>query len=162
MKKIILGIIAVAVLAGGAIFVIAQKAGHVGGPGFGPGRGGHMLGMALRGLDLTDDQQAKVKEIMEASKTNVEPLMHQMRDNHKSIEALTANGAFDQAKVEAAATEQGNIMAKMIVEREKAKAQVFALLTDDQKAKAAEMKSKFKEKMKDGKGFEGKTHRSEF
>ena len=162
MKKIILGIITVVVLAGGAIFVVAQKAGHVGGPGFGHGRGDHMLGMALRGLDLTDDQRAKVKEIMEASKTTVEPLMQQMRDNHKSIEALAATGAFDQAKVETAAAEQGSIMAKLIVEREKAKAQVFALMTDDQKAKAAAMKSKFEEKAKDGKGFEEKPHRSEF
>lgn len=162
MKKIILGIIAVVVLAGGAIFVVAQKAGHVGGHGFGPGRGDHMLGMALKGLDLTDEQKAKVKEIMEASKTSVEPLVKQMRDNHKTIANLGTNGAFDQVKVEAAATEQGNIMAKLIVERERTKAQVFALLTDAQKAKAAAMKSKFEEKLKDGKGFEGKPHRSEF
>ncbi len=161
MKKIIFGILAVVVLAGGAIFVFAQKAGHFGGRGDGPGRGEHMLGMALKGLDLTDDQKASVKAIMEASKTNVQPLMQQMRDNHKTIADLTANGAFEQAKVEAAATEQGNIMAKLIVEREKAKAQVFALLTDDQKAKAAAMKTKFEEHEKDGKGREGKRHGSE-
>lgn len=161
MRKIIIGIIAVVVLAGGAIFVVAQKARHSGGPGFGHCRGDH-IGMALRGLDLTDEQKAKVKEIMDASKANVEPLIQQMRDNHKTIADLGTNGAFDQAKVEAAASEQGNTMAKLIVEKEKAKAQVFALLTDDQKAKAAAMRAKFEEHFKDGKGFEGRPHRSEF
>ena len=161
MRKIIIGIIAVVVLAGGAIFVVAQKARHSGGPGFGHCRGDH-IGMALRGLDLTDEQKAKVKEIMDASKANVEPLIQQMRDNHKTIADLGTNGAFDQAKVEAAASEQGNTMAKLIVEKEKAKAQVFALFTDDQKAKAAAMRAKFEEHFKDGKGFEGRPHRSEF
>lgn len=151
-KKVILAIIAGALLVAGSIFVIAQKAGHKDGAGFGRGhRPG--FGMALRGLDLTDDQKAKVKEIMESSKTNVQPLVQQLKDNHAKLAGLGADGKFDQATVEAAANEQGAITAKLIVEKEKAKAQVFALLTDDQKAKAAAMRSKFEERMKDHKGF---------
>jgi protein CpxP len=154
MKKGIIAIIAVVVLAAGAIFVVAQKVGHRGPGGFG-GRGDHM-GMALRGLDLTDEQKAKVKEIMDASRTSVEPLAQQLRDGRKNLAALGTDGTFDQAKVEAAANEQAGIMAKLIVEKEKAKAQVFALLTDAQKAKAAEMRQKFEERIKDHKGFGGK------
>ncbi|MFM9903893.1 MAG: Spy/CpxP family protein refolding chaperone [Pyrinomonadaceae bacterium] len=162
-KKFIFGILAFAVLAVGAIFVVAQKAGHRDDSGFGHGLGrGGLMGMALRGLDLTDEQKAKVKEIMEASRASVEPLMQQMHDNHAKIAALGTDGAFDQAKVEALAAEQGNIMAKLIVEKEKAKAQVFAFLTDEQKAKAAEMRTKFEQKMKDHKGFMGRRHGSEF
>ena len=119
-----------------------------------------MIGKALRRLDLTDDQKAKVKAIMEASRTNVEPLMQQMRDNHAKIAALGTDGTFDQAKVEALANDQSGVMAKLIVEKEKAKAQVFALLTDAQKAKAAAMRAKFEERFKNGKGLEGKPHGS--
>ena len=155
-KKVIFGILALVVLATGAIFVTAQKRAHTGGPEFGPGHGTHFIGMALRGLDLTDEQKAKVKEIMDASRTNVEPLMQQLRDNHAKISGLGTDGTFDQAAVEALATEQGSITAKLIVEKEKAKAQVFAILTDEQKAKAAEMRQKFEERFKDGKGFEDK------
>ena len=43
-------------------------------------------------------------------------------------------------------------MSKLIVERQKTKAQVFALLTDEQKAKAAELRQKFADRAK-GKGF---------
>lgn len=151
MKKTIIGIIALAVLAAGAIFVVAQRAAHKGPGGFGRG-GGHMAGMMLHGLDLTEDQKGKVKGIMETSRTTVEPLVQQIRDNHKNLAALGTDGNFDQAKVEALAAEQAAIMSKLIVERQKAKAQIFTVLTDEQKAKAAEMRQKFGDRMK-GRGF---------
>lgn len=161
MKKIILGVVAAVILTTGAIFVIGQKvARHHGGPGFGKHHGGPM--MALRGLDLTDEQKAEVKEIMDASRTNVEPLIQQMHANQKQIAALGTSGSFDQAKVEALAAEQGNITAKLIVEKEKAKAQIFAILTDEQKAKAAEMRTKFEERFKGRKFGEGKPRGEEF
>ena len=69
MKKIILAAVAIAVVATGAIFVVAQKRANVGGGhGFGHGRGDR-IGMFLRGLDLTDEQKTKVKEIMETNNT---------------------------------------------------------------------------------------------
>ena len=162
MKKIILAIIAVAVVATGAIFVIAQKRANVGGGhGFGHGRGDRM-GMALRGLDLTDEQKAKVKEIMEANKTTFEPTMQSMKENRAKLHDLSKDGTFDQAQVEALAKEQGNLVARSIVQKESVKAQVFAILTDEQKAKAAEMRTKFGERMKGHKGFGGKHGGSEF
>ena len=44
-------------------------------------------------------------------------------------------------------------MSKLIVEKERTKAQVFAILTDEQKAKAAEMRANRQERMKGRKGF---------
>ncbi len=50
-----------------------------GGPGFGgPGLGGHMMGYLSRRLELTDAQQAQVKEIMAKEKPTFQPLMLQM------------------------------------------------------------------------------------
>lgn len=162
MKKIILIAAATILVVGGSIFVFAQKSAHKDGHKFGgPGHHGGPA-MFLRGLDLTDEQKAKVQEIMEASRTNVEPLMTQLRDGHKKIEVLGTDGKFDQAAVEAAANEQAAVTAKLIVEKEKAKAQIFALLTDDQKAKAAEQRAKFGERLKEGRPFSGKPSGSEF
>ena len=148
MKKRNIIFLAICILVLGAAFVVAQKVVHrgFGGHGFG-GRPG--MGMALRGLNLTDDQKAKVKEIMEANKTTLQPVMQSLRDTHKKMEEITANGAFDEAQVQALATEQGNLTAKMIVARERVKSQVFAILTDEQKAKAAQMKADWKQKMHD-------------
>lgn len=149
MKKVIIGIIGASILALGAIFVVGQQKMNNGEHGRGFGRGQHrQMGMMLKGLDLTDDQKAKVKEIMEAGRTSVQPLMEQMKANHVKIRDLGTSGTFDQAAVEAIANEQGSITAKLIIEKEKAKAQIFALLTDEQKAKAAEKRANFEEKMK--------------
>ncbi len=156
MKKTIIGIVGAAILALGAIFVVGQQRAnsgeHFGGKGHGRGHHGKM-GMALKGLDLTNEQKAKVKEIFEASRTAVEPLMEQMKANHAKIRDLGTNGSFDQAAVEAIANEQGSITAKLIIEKEKAKSQVFAILTDEQKAKAEVRRTKFEEKMKSRKHF---------
>ena len=156
MKKVIFGLIAAALLVTASIFVIAQKT-HKDGHGSGPGRGHRGgVGMALRGLDLTDEQKAQVKEIMGSSRTAVEPLMQQKRDTHDKIRVLGTDGKFDQAQVEALAAEQGKITAKMIVEKEKAKAQIFAILTDEQKAKAETTRKNFEEKFKNRKGMHDK------
>ncbi len=156
MKKTIIGIIGAAILALGAIFVVGQQkvssGEHFGGKGHGRKHHG-MMGMALKGLDLTNEQKAKVKEIFEASRASVEPLLEQMKANHAKIRDLGTNGSFDQAAVEAIANEQGSITAKLIIEKEKAKSQVFAILTDEQKAKTEAMRAKFEEKMKDRKPF---------
>ena len=149
MKKRNIVILAIGVLVLGAAFVFAQKAVHKGfggGHEFGHGPG---MGMEFRALNLTDDQKAKVKAIMETNKANFQPIMQSLKENHKKMADLTANGAFDEAQVSALATEQGNLTAKMIVEKERVKSQVYAILTDEQKAKAAQMRDEFKQKMQD-------------
>ena len=166
MKKIIIAIIALAVLATGVMFAVAQRSGDDKKGGWG-GRGGHHRGgMMLRGLDLTDEQKAKVEEIMEAEKTKVQPVFAALKANREKLHDLTANGAFDEAQVTALAGEQGDLSAQLIVEKERVKSQIFAILTDEQKAQAAEMRAKmkdrFKGRMKDRKGGDTAPGGSEF
>lgn len=156
MKKAIVMSAAAALLVCGVIIVMAQKGMDGGFRPFGQGPGGHRghggpggIGMALRGLDLNEEQKAKVKEIMDASRSIVEPIMKQLHDNHEKLEELGTAGKFDQAAVEAIAAEQGSLTAKLIVEQERTRSQVFAILTDEQKAKAAAQKQEFEQRMKD-------------
>lgn len=144
MKKKTMIILAIALLAIGAAFVVAQKAAHRG-AGF---RGHRGMGMMFRALNLTDDQKAKVKGIRESNKTTFQPLMQSLRASHKKLADATANGNFDEAQVQALANEQAAAMAKLIVEKERMKSQIFAILTDEQKAKAAEMRDQMKERFK--------------
>lgn len=155
MKRIIAAIIAVVVLALGAVFVSAQRSEHKGGHGGGGfNRGGHHRsdGMMLRGLDLTDAQKTQVREIMEASKTKVRPIRQAMKANHEKLRLATENGKFDEAQVQALANENGTLSAQLLVERERTKAQIFNILTPEQREKAAQLKSQMKENFK-GKGF---------
>ena len=130
-----------AVLLVGGMFVVAQRVMHK--SMHGPGRGPMMM---FRQLNLTDDQKGKVKEIFEANKGTAQPLMEQLKANHEKIAAL--NGS-DEAQLQTLAKEQGDLMAQMIIEREHVKSQVFAILTDEQKAKAEQMRDQMKQRFQD-------------
>ena len=150
MKKKTIAILAVAaILVIGGVFAIAQRAVHKGFGGYGM-RGGQRAMMMLKHLDLTDDQRAKVKDIFEANKGTVQPIFAELKANHEKLAAL--GGSFDEGQVTAIAKAQGELMSQLIVARQTVKSQIFAILTDDQKAKAAqmqqEMKQRFQNRMK--------------
>src|SRR5690606_18588829 len=153
MKKAIIGILAIAVLAMGGLLVFAQSSEGVADGGakkmdrkgrhhFGK-RGGH--GFMFRGIDLTDEQKAQMKTIREANRTQTAPLREAMKANRQKMREATANGMFDEATVTMLANEQAAVMAKMTVERERVRSHLFGILTAEQKAKMAEMKAKFAE-----------------
>ena len=106
--------------------------------------------MAFRALDLTDEQKAQVKQIFEASKTKTQSLRESLKANRQKLSEATANGAFDEAAVTALAAEK-ETFAQMTVESVRVRSQIFALLTDAQKAKLAEMKAKRSERFKHAK-----------
>lgn len=149
MKKIITAIIAIALVAIGTIFIFAQNGGE--------GKGKFKRGFGHRGgferlakkLNLTDEQKEQVKQIRETSKAKIQPLKENMKSIHQQMNAATADGQFDEAQVQALATQQANIMAQMIVEKERTKSQFFAILTPEQQAQAKQLKEQMKERFKD-------------
>jgi protein CpxP len=96
----------------------------------------HMLGMMTDYLDLTDAQQAQVKQIFAAEKPTMMPLLQQMHQARQQMRQLEQSSTFDEAKVRAAASQQAQIMTELTVEKAKLANQVFNILTPDQKAKA--------------------------
>ena len=141
MKKILIAILALAVLVTGVIFAVGQKAEHGGHRGVGR-RGMHRgAGMMFRGL-LTEEQKTKLKELRTASRDSLKPTFEALKANRQKMRELTANGAFDEALVTALANEGAALRAKLIVERQRMKSQLFSMLTDEQKAKLAEIKAK--------------------
>lgn len=153
MKKFLVAILSVILIAAGAIFIFAQdnSADKDGKRGFGKRGGHHRGGMEriFRALDLTDEQKAQMKAIRQASKDSTKPIREQMKANRQKLQTLSESGTFDEAQVRAIAAEQGNLSAQLIVEKEKVKSQIFNLLTPEQKAKAAEIKAQFKQKMQE-------------
>ena len=105
--------------------------------------------MMFRGLDLTDEQKAKMKQIREGSRAAVQPLREAMKANRQKLAEATANGTFDEASVTAIANEGAAIQAQLTVHRAKIGAQMYSILTDEQKAKAAEMKAKRKQRFEE-------------
>lgn len=148
MKKITVAIIAIALVAVGAIFIFAQKGDgrKFGGKGFG---GGHPFLKMAEKLNLSDEQKTQIKTIMEDSKTRVQPLMKSMRESHQAMENLGKDGVFNETEVTNIANAQAEATKQLIIEKEKTKAAIFAVLTPEQRAQAAQMKDQMKERFKD-------------
>lgn len=152
-KKFFLAVTAIvlAVAAAMAGTVFAQGPGAGFGPGFGPGfgrHGGWMFHRMAQELNLTADQQAQVKNIMQAEKAKVQPLMQQLRQNEQAQNA-TVNGNFDEAQARAFANKQTQIMSDLIVEKQRTKSQIYALLTPEQRQKAQQLMQEHQQKMQE-------------
>jgi len=146
MKRVIIAILAIAVLSLGAVFIFAQKGKR---DGFGKmGFGGRGFERIAQKLNLSDDQKAQVKTILEDSKTRVKPLMQTMRENRGQTENLGFDGTFNEEQVNQIAAANAETMRQLFVEKEKTKARIFAVLTPEQRAEAVKMKEQFKERFK--------------
>lgn len=168
MRKVISGIVGAAALVAvaGTALVHAQaqgtpapqerQAGPGGGPGgpwghgrFGRGGPGGPMGEfgVLRGLDLTDDQRAQVRQVMQNHRDEFRAVGERLRAAERAQQDAITATPFDEQAVRARAAEVAAIQADEAVLRAKVHSDVFALLTPDQQAKAAELKAQRAQRM---------------
>ena len=114
---------------------------HFGGPGFGMPDPGMMIGRMADRLDLDDTQRESVKNIMEAAKPEMKALREQFRANHEALQALDAG----DAEVQNIATSNGQLATEGTLLFTRIRGEIHAVLTEEQLAKAAEMKEERKE-----------------
>jgi periplasmic protein CpxP/Spy len=132
-KFIIVTAILMAVAAGLATSALAQR------PGRGFGRhSGWMLKHMAKELNLTDAQQTQIKGIMADGKSRTMPLMQQLRQN-KQAENANIDGTFNENQARAFAAKQAQIMADLMVEKQRTRSQVYAVLTPEQRQKAQKL-----------------------
>ncbi len=124
--------IVLAVAAGLAVTAFAHERGER------FGRHGGMLRHMTRELNLTDAQQTQIKGILQTEKTKIQPLRQQLRQNQQA-ENGAVTGNFDETQARAFAGKQTQIMSDLIVEKERTKAQIYAVLTPDQRQKALQL-----------------------
>ncbi len=132
-KSIILATILMALAAGLAATASAQHRGM----GFGRNNG-WMLKHMTKQLNLTDAQQTQIKGIMADEKTKIKPMMQQLRQNQQAEDA-NLNGSFDENQARAFASKQAQLMTDLIVEKERMRSQVYAVLTPEQRQKALQL-----------------------
>jgi Spy/CpxP family protein refolding chaperone len=105
----------------------AQERGHW---GHGGGGGGPLLGVPLKSLSLTPDQQTQAHSIFSASYATARPLMRQLRDAEKALgDALLASPTADVSTQ--IATING-LRGRLLQNRAQTTAQVLAMLQPDQ------------------------------
>lgn len=151
-KRIMLITGLVAVLIAGAVLAVAgaqHRRGLVG--SFGPGhqfRLERMLDRASVYLGLSQEQETQIRAILTAAKPVVQPLVMQLAENKKALEATTANGNFDEAQVQSIAAKQGQTLAALIVEKERVKDQIYDVLTPEQRARAEQFRARIEARIR--------------
>jgi periplasmic protein CpxP/Spy len=117
--------------------------GGPGGPGgfFGRGFGGpgEALGL-LRQLDLTDEQRAQVRQVMESHRDELRAIGEKVMAAHRAQNDVVTAPTFDENAIRAKAAELAAVEADAAVLHAKLHGEVFAILTPEQQAKAAELK----------------------
>ncbi len=93
-------------------------------------------GMMFRDLNLSDEQKAQIKKIMDTAAAGDRELHEKMRALHDS-EPAPFTAAFDEAAVRAAAEARAKIDVELQVSRARTMSQVAAILTEEQRAQLA-------------------------
>ena len=107
--------------------------------------GGHMAFLA-RQLNLTDDQKAQMKAIMQKEHPTMKPLMLQQHQIDLQLRQYV-EGSFDQAKVQALANQKAQIQAQLTVNETRIHNQLYQLLTPDQQSQLKEIEAKHEARM---------------
>jgi Spy/CpxP family protein refolding chaperone len=113
------------------------------GPGGGEGQMPMM--MFIRHANLTADQHAKVRKIMESSFAQARPLMKQLHAIHEQIaDKLMGTGAASAADIAPLQQQASQIHQQLAQQMLTAALQIRALLTPEQLARASELHKKLK------------------
>jgi Spy/CpxP family protein refolding chaperone len=123
--------------------------GRFGGPGgrFGRGPGGPggpmgMLGpMMLGRLNLTSDQQDRVKQILDSHRADQQAIGKRSMTAHDALESAITSSSFDEGVIRARAADVAAVEADESVLRARVYGEVLQILTSDQQAKLKTMQA---------------------
>ncbi len=111
------------------------------------GRGGRIQGMMFRGLNLTDDQKAKVKAIGQSFRDRNQSLLQQLRANRQALRQANESGRFDEALTTQKLQESAPLQAKLMGEQFRMHQDMLSVLTPEQKTQLEQKRAEFKAKM---------------
>jgi protein CpxP len=121
--------------------------GRFGGPG---GRGGPMGMLPMLGpqIGLTDAQRDQIKAIADAHTNEWKALADRAQTAHEALNDTVIADAIDEATIRQKSAEVAAIDADLAVARAHAHAEVFQILTSEQKAQVKKMQAEMKNRMK--------------
>lgn len=114
--------------------------------GFRGGRGGFGGGGMFRQLNLTDDQQAKIKQIRESFGERTKSLREQLRTNQQELRQASSGGTFNEALASQKLTEEAGLKAKLMGEQFKLQQEMLTVLTAEQRTQMEQLREQMKTK----------------
>src|ERR1039458_8433535 len=107
---------------------------------------GHGMGFFAKSLNLTDEQKAQMKTVMQKEHPAMQPLFQQERQIDQQLRTYVT-GTYDEAKVRALATQKAQIDVERTVAQTRVHNQLYQLLTADQQAKLKTMEANHEARM---------------
>lgn len=107
---------------------------------------GHMMhgrgpeSMFLDGVVLDETQQDKVFAIVHAQEPRMREQGKAARHAHEALRAMAFSGQFDDARATSLAQAGASAMAAIALQQARADAQIYALLSPEQRRQAAEQR----------------------
>jgi Spy/CpxP family protein refolding chaperone len=117
----------------------------IGPGGRGPGGPMGMLPMLGPRIGLTDAQKDQIKAIADTHKDDWKALADRSRTAHMAIEAAISADTIDEATIRQKSAETAAVEADIAVARAHARAEVWQILTADQKAQLKTMQAEMKQ-----------------
>jgi Spy/CpxP family protein refolding chaperone len=111
------------------------------------GMGGHRMGFFAKYLNLSDAQREQMKAVMQKERPTLKPLMQQIHQTRLQLKQYE-EGTYDEAKVQALATQQTQTMVQLTVQKTRIHNELFQLLTADQQAKMKEFEANREARMR--------------
>jgi len=100
---------------------------------------GKRIDRMAKKLDLTEAQKEQVTAILASERDKVEPLRQQLAENRENLRKAIEAEPFNEATVRALAQSQNEARVELVVSRARAKSQIFALLSPEQRELARKL-----------------------
>ena len=107
-------------------------------------RFGGMQGRLFRGITLTDDQKAKMKQISQSFRERTRSLHQDLRAKRQELRQATEGGTFNEALATQKLQESATLEAKLLSEQFKMRQEMQSVLTSEQKAQIEQKRAEFK------------------
>ena len=121
--------------------------GHKGKGGRGGwGKGGGMRGMMFRGITLTEDQKAKMKQIGQSFRERTQSLHQELRAKRQELRQASEGGTFNETLATQKLQESAGLQAKLMGEQFKMRQEMLTVLTPEQKTQLEQKRAEFKAK----------------
>lgn len=112
---------------------------------FGRGHNG-MRGGMFRGIELTEDQKARMKQISDSFRQRTQSLHQELRTKRQELHQTSDGGTFNEALATQKLTETAGLQAKLMGERFKMHQEMQSVLTAEQKTQIEQKRAEFKAK----------------
>jgi len=110
------------------------------------GRGGHGMEFFADYLNLSDAQTEQMKGILAKEHPALKPLVQQLHQTQQQLKQYE-QGAYDEAKVRALATQQAQTMVELTVQKTRIHSELFQVLTSDQQTRMKEVQARHEARM---------------